>query len=87
MAQVKPNAHWRDSARTPRLLSIDYRAIFPLLVWLFFPSWTTFIICIIFIIFFSVLERFGYTLPVFSRFFRYSFLAGKRKIAKPWWSR
>jgi intracellular multiplication protein IcmT len=85
MASVKATAHWRDSARTPRLLTIDYRAIFPLLIWLFFPNWITFIICVIAIGFFTVLDHFGYTLPVFSRYFRYNFLAGSRKIARPWW--
>lgn len=79
-------AHWRDSARTVRLWFLDYRACFPLLVFLVHIRLWTFILALIATLFFAALERYGFTLIVFVRWLRL-FIAGPRKIAQPWWRR
>ncbi len=77
-------AHWRDSARNVRFWMVDYRACFPLLIFLFHITWATFAFAIITITFFGLLERYGFTVAVFLRWLR-SFIAGPRKIAQPKW--
>ncbi len=79
-------AHWRDSARSVRLFFLDFRACFPLLILLLHIRWWTFILAVVATTFFTALERYGFTLIVFLRWFR-SFIAGNRKIAQPWWKR
>jgi len=81
---VPPDAHWRDSARQARFFLVDYRTLFPLLVWLFIPSKTTFIVACVAVAFFFGLERYGFTVTVFLRWVR-STLAGRMRIAYPWW--
>jgi intracellular multiplication protein IcmT len=78
------STHWRDSARSARFFVVDARAAFPLLLFLLHIAWWTFAIAVISMIFFAVLEHYGFTLPVFLRTVR-TFLAGPRKIAIPWW--
>lgn len=78
------DAHWRDSARMPRFFMVDARAAFPFLVFLMHIRWWTFWVALSAMFFFATLERYGFTVPVFLRVFR-TFLAGKRKIAIPWW--
>lgn len=77
-------AHWRDSARNVRLWAVDYRATFPLLILIFHIRLWTFIVAVVGISFFALLERYGFTVAVFGRWLR-SFIAGPRKIAQPWW--
>lgn len=77
-------ASWRDSARNVRFFIIDYRATFPLLIFLLHIRLWTFIFAIIATVFFSMLERFGFTVSVFMRWLR-AYVAGPRKIAQPWW--
>jgi intracellular multiplication protein IcmT len=79
-------AHWRDSARNVRLWLVDYRACFPLLIFIFHISWITFFIVILSITFFGTLEHFGFTVVVFARWLR-SLIAGPRKVAQPVWKR
>lgn len=79
-------AHWRDSARSVRLFFLDFRACFPLLILLFHIRLWTFLLAVVATGFFTALERYGFTLIVFLRWFR-SFIAGNRKIAQPWWKR
>lgn len=79
-------AHWRDSARNVRFWFVDFRACFPLLFMLFHIRLWTFILAVIATLFFTLLERYGFSLAVFSRWVR-SYLAGPRKIAQPWWRR
>lgn len=78
------NTHWRDSARRPRFYIIDAFTVFPLVLFFLHMSLTTFLIALVFICFFMILERFKFTVPVFFRWFRSS-LAGPLRIAKPWW--
>ena len=79
-------AHWRDSARNVRLWFVDFRACFPLLVFFVHIRLWTFILAVLATLFFTALERYGFSVSVFLRWFR-SFLAGPRKIAQPWWRR
>lgn len=85
MPQPTSNAHWRDSARTARFFFIDAKAAFPLFLFLIHIQLWSFILAFIFMVFFTVLNRFGYSVDVFFRIFR-SMLAGPRKVAIPWWS-
>lgn len=77
------NAHWRNSARHPRLFMIDAYAAFPFLLFLLHIRWWTFGLALLTAIFFAVLERVGFTIPVFRRWLKV-FLAGYRRPARPW---
>lgn len=79
-------AHWRDTARIPRFFMVDGRATFPMLLFLLHIRLWTFIIAIIFTVFFTVLQYFGFTLTIFGRWCR-NIIAGNRKLANPWWFR
>ena len=83
--QPTENAHWRDSARSARFLFIDAKAAFPIFIFLMHIRWWTFFLALSFMMFFTMINRFGYSLEVFGRMFR-GFLSGPRKIAIPWWS-
>lgn len=76
--------NWRDSARTPRFYMVDAKAAFPLLLFLLHIRMWTFTIAIISMIFFGILERFNFTVPVFVRWAR-SQLAGSVRIANSEW--
>ena len=79
-------AHWRDSARSVRLWIVDFRACFPLLLFLFHIRLWTFITALVITIFFAGLERYGFSVGVFGRWLR-SYIAGPRRVAQPWWRR
>ena len=79
-------AHWRDTARNVRFWFVDFRACFPLLLLLFHIRLWTFLLAMVTTIFFSLLERYGFSLIVFARWLRL-FIAGPRKMAQPWWRR
>lgn len=77
-------AAWRDSARTPRFFFVDAYSVLPLVVFLVHIRLWTFVVSLLTMVFFAVLERFNFTVPVFMRWLRSS-LAGKVKIAQPEW--
>lgn len=82
------NTHWRDSARTPRIGPLDYRAVLPFLyLMLSGGSYLVYsLIIVTFItVFFGILEYFGFTFSVFLRWLRSTLLSGKYKKARPWW--
>lgn len=79
-------AHWRDSARNTRLWWVDFRACFPLLILIFHIRLWTLLMATIFVLFFTLLERYGFSVAVFGRWLR-SYIAGPRKIAQPPWRR
>ena len=83
--QPTENAHWRDSARTAKFFFIDAKAAFPIFLFLMHIRLWTFILAVIFMLFFTLLNRFGYSIEVFLRIFR-GFLSGPRKVAIPWWT-
>jgi len=77
-------AHWRDSSRTVVFWFVDYRAAFPLLIFLLHIRLWTFVFAIVTTVFFGTIEKYGFTVGVFLRFLR-SYIAGPRKISQPWW--
>lgn len=78
------DAHWRDSARSPKFFIFDAKAAFPLLLFLLHIRWWTFIVAVVAWLIFTYLNYRGFSMEVFLRWLR-SILAGKRKIAIPWW--
>lgn len=78
------SAHWRDSARPAKFFIIDAKAAFPVFLFLLHIKLWTFIIAVLATLFFTMLNRFGYSVEVFLRYGR-SFIAGRRKMAIPWW--
>ena len=78
------NTHWRDSARPVKFFIWDGRAVFPLVIMLFYPTLWTFGISVALMFFFSILNRYGFTPIIFLRWFR-SLIAGPHKTARPWW--
>ncbi len=84
MAVSTDQAHWRDSAREVKFFMLDGTTAFPMLLFLVYMRWTTFVVAVSATLFFSVIRYFGFTTPVFFRFLR-STIAGKRKMSIPWW--
>lgn len=84
MLTVKSNAHWRDSARSIRFFIWDGQAAFPMLILLLHLRLWTFILAVIATLFFSILNRYGFSVVVFGRWLRAT-LAGRHKVAIPWW--
>lgn len=78
------DAHWRDSARPTKFFIFDAKAAFPLLLFLLHMRLWTFIVAIVAWLFFTYLNYRGFSIAVFLRWLR-STLAGKRKMAIPWW--
>lgn len=83
MAAV-PSAYWRDSARSPRFFFVDALAAFPLLLLLLHIRWWTFWLAVISVLFFAILERFNFTVPVFLRWAR-TLISGNVRVSKPAW--
>lgn len=84
MRRPTSSASWRDSARYPKFFFLDSRAVFPFFLFLLHIKLWTFIVAFVFMLFFSLLLRFGFTLAIFGRWTR-ALAAGPRKIAKPFW--
>jgi intracellular multiplication protein IcmT len=84
MAGFPPTAHWRDSARTARFFMFDARAAFPIIIFLMHIEFWTGMMVLFSCVFFAIIERYGFTVPVFFRWLRV-FFAGPNRISKPWW--
>ncbi|MBB72287.1 MAG: phosphoesterase [Legionellales bacterium] len=84
MAVKVIQSHWRDSARVARLFIMDARAAFPLLLFLVHIRLWSFALALIATLAFAALEYFGFTVVIYGRMIR-TYLAGKRKFARPWW--
>lgn len=78
------NAHWRDSARASKLWIFNSTATFPMMLMLFHIRLWTFELAVAIMSILTLIEHYGFSLPVFGRWIR-STMAGKRKIATPWW--
>jgi len=78
------NTHWRDSARPAKFFMIDAVAAFPLVLFFLHIKLWSFVVAVVAMIFFAVLRRFGFSIPVFFRLLRGIF-AGPRKFSIPWW--
>jgi intracellular multiplication protein IcmT len=83
-ARFSDNAHWRDSARDVKFFVVDSKAAFPFLFFLLHMRMWTFTVALVMTLFFSILARFGFTIPIFWRWLR-SFIAGSRRFSRPWW--
>ncbi len=81
---MAPTAYWRDSARGARFFMVDAMSALPLVLFLCHIRLWTFYIALATMIFFGILERFNFTVPVFMRWFR-SMLAGRVRVARPTW--
>lgn len=77
------SAHWRDSARIPKFFFMDAYSAIPLLLFLLHIRIWTFILAVLVCIFFSILNRFGFSLPVFVRWLR-AFIAGNNRYSRSW---
>jgi len=77
---------WRATAHPVRVLILDARSCFPLLLFVVHWSWMTFMIAIFGIAFFGTISFFGLTLPAAVRAMR-RFLAGPVRTALPTWHR
>ena len=82
--QPPPTAHWRDSARQLMFFFVDVKAAFPFVFFLMHMKIWTFFVAFFAMIFFVVLNYFGFSVPVFLRWLRALF-AGRRKAAQLWW--
>ncbi len=71
--------NWRDTARIPRITVFDVRLLVPVFIFLLHIRTWTFCIAVASIVFFTILERKGYTLEVLWRLTR-SKLAGRYRI-------
>ena len=83
-APINMNAHWRDSARSVRFFIWDGKAAFPMVIFLMHVRLWTLGVALLTMLFFTVLNRYGFSPMVFFRYIR-SFFAGPRKVAVPWW--
>ena len=81
---ILDTTHWRDAARTPRFYFMDAWSALPFLFFLLHMRLWTFILSLVFTLFFIILEKFKFTLPVFGRWIKAT-LAGPLRMAKPWW--
>jgi intracellular multiplication protein IcmT len=80
--------HWRDSARTPKIGMFDYRVVVPYIFLVLSPSaivFYLFILVILMTTFFGIIQYFGFTMKVFLRWMRSSFISGRYKKTRPWW--
>ncbi len=75
---------WRDASLMLRILGIDARAFFPLIVWLYHPRLWTFILAGVAIFGFFLMEKKGYTLFVLLRALRHR-LRGPIVYGRAWW--
>lgn len=73
---------WRDSGRPVRFFGVDGRAAAALLLVLVHISLVTLGVAVGVILFFSLLERFDYTLPNAARKLRVM-ISGRRKRSRP----
>lgn len=84
MAKIRVESHWRDSSRSARFFLVDARAAFPIFLFLMHIRMWTAILALVSVVFFGIIEHYGFTVPVFLRWLR-TFLAGPRKMSSPWW--
>lgn len=82
--KASAEAHWRDSARSIRFFIWDGKAVFPMVLFLMHIAIWTFVLALGTMMFFTILNRYGFSPIVFGRWLR-SFVAGPRKITQPWW--
>ena len=62
--QPRAGAHWRESARSARFFIIDAKAAFPFFLFLIHIRTWTFVVALVIMGFFTLLNRFGFTAKV-----------------------
>lgn len=73
---------WRDMGRTVQIRGIgDARVIFPIVIFIFFYSWTTFLISAASILILMFMRFKGYGFTTLLRWMRSS-IAGKRRLGR-----
>jgi intracellular multiplication protein IcmT len=77
---------WRNTGQPVRVLMLDARACFPVVLAAVYWSWPTLYIAIAGFIFFSLISFFGLTLPALVRTIR-RWVAGSVRTAVPVWRR
>jgi intracellular multiplication protein IcmT len=77
---------WRNTGQPVRVLMLDARACFPILIVVVYWSWTTLYIGLIGFAFFSLISFLGLTLPAMMRLLR-RWLIGPVRTAVPVWNR
>lgn len=85
MQPPSSTAHWRDSARPVKFFIWDGQTSFPMLLFVLHIRLWTFVLAISTMVFFTLLNRFGFSVRVFGRWIR-NLIGGSRKIAIPWWT-
>lgn len=78
---------WRETGRTAKVFMVDARAMISLAAFMVHISWMTFYFVIATLLFFFILNQFGYTLPNALRRVRVLLLFGKTRPAIPFWRR
>ena len=82
----RPQGSWRDTGREAKLWIFNATATFPILFFLFSPSWTTVGLVVVTIAVLMLLDYYGFKPIVFLRMVK-SLLAGRVKPARSWWLR
>jgi intracellular multiplication protein IcmT len=77
---------WRATALPVKVLVLDARACFPLLVFIVYWSWTTFYIAAAGTLFFATISWCGLSVPAVLRLLR-RWLVGNPRPAVPAWKR
>jgi len=84
MQNAPADASWRDSARSARFFIFDASAMFPIVFFLLYIRFWTFVLAVSVIVFLTAIARYGFTITIFARWLRAT-IAGPRRIAIPWW--
>jgi intracellular multiplication protein IcmT len=79
--------HGRGAAQWPHILTIDIRAFVPLLATLLIHAMWMVYLSVASVLFFLVLQRFGFTLPVFFRWIRHRMSGSVRRARSLWYWR
>ena len=70
---------WRDTARTVRIGFLDARACSGFFVWMLHMCWPTFILSLVIMFLFVLLDRQGISVPCAARYIKTLFLPPVRK--------
>lgn len=74
---------WRNTGYSGKFVGVDYRALFPFMLFLVHMRLWTFITAVAIGLILAVIERFGYSVPVALRALRV-WLAGPIKVSVAW---
>ena len=71
---------WSDTARNPRMLMIDARALIPMAIWALHICWATLYVAMTGVFLFSALERFNISPMCASRILKTKAIGPKRPV-------